>query len=160
MNQPIGVLFVCLGNICRSPLAEGAFRHRVEQAGLSEAFFIDSAGTGHWHVGELPDGRSIEVAGRHGIDISSQRARQFVSEDLVNFHYIFAMDQSNLRNIRSLSQGQATAQTALFLDESGEATHEVPDPYYGGPDGFDQVWSLVDGASRSFLDRIRQAHGV
>ena len=122
MSGPVRVLFVCLGNICRSPLAEGAFRHRVEGAGLKDAFEIDSAGTGHWHVGELPDVRSIDVAHRHGVDITSQRARQFIAQDLVDYDYVFAMDASNLRNINALNRGQGTAHTALFLDELGGDT--------------------------------------
>ena len=160
MSGPVRVLFVCLGNICRSPLAEGAFRHRVEGAGLKDAFEIDSAGTGHWHVGELPDGRSIDVAQRHGVDITNQRARQFIARDLVDYDYVFAMDASNLRNINALNRGQGTAHTALFLDESEGDTREVPAPYYGGPDGFDYVWSLVDGASRAFLERVRADHNI
>ncbi len=150
------VLFVCLGNICRSPLAEGVFRHHVVQAGLTGAFEIDSAGTGGWHVGESPDRRSVKVAQKHGIDISRQRARKFVEADLERYDEVFAMDRSNLVNIERLATATSSARVGLFLDESdGPRGAEVPDPYYGGRDGFDDVFGMVDAASAALLQRLR-----
>lgn len=134
------VLFVCLGNICRSPLAEGAFRKVVEDLGAGERVLIDSAGTGGWHQGEAPDPRSIAVAARNGIDISAQRARQVVKADFSRFEYILAMDNSNLTNLRKLSPAETPARLRLFLEAEGM---DVPDPYYGGPAGFETVFRMV-----------------
>ncbi len=145
------VCFVCLGNICRSPLAEGLFRHHVTQAGLQADFEIDSAGTGGWHVGEAPDRRSVEVARRHGLDISHQSARKFVAADLDRFDHVVAMDASNLSNIRRLGSGRAAV--TMLLDETGGG--EVPDPYYGAGDGFERVYTMVDAACAALLERLR-----
>ena len=134
------VLFVCLGNICRSPLAEGAFRKVVEDLGAGGRVLIDSAGTGGWHQGEAPDPRSIAVAARNGIDISAQRARQVVKADFSRFEHILAMDSSNLTNLRKLSPAEAPARLRLFLEAEGM---DVPDPYYGGPAGFETVFRMV-----------------
>lgn len=134
------VLFVCLGNICRSPLAEGAFRKVVEDLGTGERVLIDSAGTGGWHQGEAPDPRSIAVAARNGIDISAQRARQVVKADFSRFEHILAMDSSNLTNLRKLSPAEAPARLRLLLEAEGM---DVPDPYYGGPAGFETVFRMV-----------------
>ncbi len=157
-NRPLKVAFVCLGNICRSPLAEGAFRAHVASQGLSKRFLIDSAGTSSYHVGELPDQRSIAVAARHDVDISGQRSRQFVSSDLQEFDYVIAMDRSNQSNINALSSGEQRAEVTLLLDEGDTRTREVPDPYYGGPGGFDHVWQLVNEATESLLQRIISEH--
>lgn len=148
----INVCFVCLGNICRSPLAEGAFRRRVEAAGLDHAFEIDSAGTGGWHAGEAPDRRSVDVARRHGVDIAAQRARQFVRADLERFDHVLAMDASNLRDLGRLGEGRAEVAKLLVAD--------VPDPYYGGGDGFAGVWVMVDEGCAELLTRLRRLHGV
>ncbi len=149
------VLFVCLGNICRSPLAEGVFRHHVSQAGLQHAFEIDSAGTGGWHVGETPDPRSVAVARAHGVDISGQRARQFERGDLERFDEVLGMDLSNLRNMQALGRGDEPAQVGLLLAEvEGGSGAEVPDPYYGGHDGFGHVYRLVDEACAALLTRL------
>lgn len=134
------VLFVCLGNICRSPLAEGAFRKVMEDLGAGSRVLIDSAGTGGWHQGEAPDPRSIAVAARNGIDISAQRARQVVKADFSRFEHILAMDSSNLNNLRKLSPAEAPARLRLFLEAEGM---DVPDPYYGGPAGFETVFRMV-----------------
>ena len=134
------VLFVCLGNICRSPLAEGAFRKVVEDLGAGGRVLIDSAGTGGWHQGEAPDPRSIAVAARNGIDISAQRARQVVKADFSRFEHILAMDSSNLTHLRKLSPAVAPARLRLFLEAEGM---DVPDPYYGGPAGFETVFRMV-----------------
>lgn len=144
------VLFVCLGNICRSPLAEGVFRALVEEAGRSHQFKIDSAGTGAWHEGDPPDPRSIEIAAKYGIDISAQRARQTRPEDFLEFDTILAMDNDNLANLRRKA-GNTPARIQLFLNMPPMS---VPDPYYGGPDGFENVYRLVRSGSQSFLDSI------
>lgn len=138
------VLFVCLGNICRSPLAEGVFRHLTRHH-AGEMLVIDSAGTGAWHQGEGPDPRSVAVAARHGIDISSQRARQVVAADFARFDVILAMDGSNLSDLRRMAPARATAKVRLFLDAP---PRDVPDPYYGGADGFEAVFAMVEQGAR------------
>ena len=155
MNSDITrVLFVCLGNICRSPLAEGAFRMHVESQGLGHIIHVDSAGTSGHHVGEAPDERSRAVAAKHGVDISQQRARQFIKKDLLEFDFVIAMDASNLNNINNLGATNQRARTSLMLSELAEGTTDVPDPYYGGTDGFDLVWSMVERACAALLARI------
>ena len=156
MSTPVRVVFVCLGNICRSPLAEGAFRQHVATAGLDHYFDIDSAGTSGYHAGELPDRRSIDIAMEHGVDITAQRSRPFVKSDLDHFDYVIAMDRSNLNNIQKLNNGNQRAHVSLMLDEIDDSRQEVPDPYYGGPQGFKNVWRMVDDATSALLVRIRQ----
>lgn len=156
-EDKVKVLFVCLGNICRSPLAEGAFRKRVENEGLSNRFLIDSAGTGHWHAGESPDTRSIATARAHGVDITEQRARQIQPSDLRTFHHILAMDQSNLRVLNSMA-GSNSAELNLMLKEVADGPTDVPDPYYGGNDQFELVWKMVDEAAKALLERLRVQH--
>ncbi|MHA7775922.1 low molecular weight protein-tyrosine-phosphatase [Roseibium sp. M-1] len=141
------ILFVCLGNICRSPLAEGVFRALVEESGLTGRFEIDSAGTGAWHQGNPPDPRSIDVAARHGIDISFQRARQVVAEDFHRFDTIVAMDRDNLSALRSKA-GTAPAAIRLLLNDP---PRDVPDPYYGGPDGFEEVYRMIRSGGEALL---------
>lgn len=141
------ILFVCLGNICRSPLAEGIFRSLVAQSGLPDRFTIDSAGTGAWHAGKPPDPRSIDVAARNGIDISGQRARQVQAQDFQAFGTIVAMDRDNLATLRSRASGGA-AQLRLLLEAPDR---DVPDPYYGGADGFEQVFQLVRSGCAGLL---------
>ena len=160
MTMPVRVVFVCLGNICRSPLAEGAFRHHVERAGLSHAFDIDSAGTAGYHAGEPPDPRSVQEAHRQGVDISRQRSRKLMATDLETFDYVLAMDRSNLRNIQALAKGPARAQIGLMLAEGDSSRAEVPDPYYGGEQGFTAVWHMVDAATAALLKRIRVERGL
>lgn len=152
--MPHKVLFVCLGNICRSPLAEGIFRALVEERGLDKDFVIDSAGTGAWHIGSPPDPRSVETAARYGIDISAQRARQVAPGDFPEFHTIVAMDRSNLTTLKS--RATAPHQTKIRLLLTGPDT-EVPDPYYGGPDGFENVYRLLRGGSGKLLDDLVSA---
>lgn len=134
------VLFVCLGNICRSPLAEGIFRHVVQTAGREADFVIESAGTGGWHQGDPPDPRSIDVARKHGIDISAQRARQIRASDFDTFDLMVAMDADNLRTLRGQKPSEAKAKLRMLLESP---QRNVPDPYYGGPDGFELVYQLV-----------------
>ena len=156
MTQPIRVVFVCLGNICRSPLAEGAFRQHVITANLADHFDIDSAGTSGYHAGELPDRRSIDIAMENGVDITAQRSRAFVKSDLDRFDYVVAMDQSNLQNIKRLKESGHQAHLSLMLDEIVGGAQEVPDPYYGGAQGFSNVWRMVDDATQALLARIRR----
>ena len=150
------VLFVCLGNICRSPTAEGVFRQRLSAAGLASQVSVDSAGTGDWHVGKAPDRRTTLAAQRRSYDLSSLRARQFVVEDFQRFDLILAMDTSNLRDVQALRPANATAEADLFLRRYQLALDEVPDPYYGGEDGFEQVLDLIEQASDALLDEVRR----
>lgn len=153
---PTSVLFVCLGNICRSPLAEGVFRHLVEEEGLEDHFVIDSAGTGAWHAGERPDRRSIEVAARHGVALPGH-ARQVTSDDLERFDHVIAMDRDNLDALRQLPSGDGRgARIRLLRDFDLDGTGgEVPDPYYGGPDGFEVVYDMVRRSCERLLDELR-----
>jgi protein-tyrosine phosphatase len=161
MQQEISVLFVCLGNICRSPLAEGVFRRILDEQGLSDQFRVDSAGTGSWHVGESPDHRAIRSAATHGVTLSGH-ARQVQPEDLHSFDYIVAMDQSNLSHLERYRDGVG-GEAALYLlrefDPDGGPEAEVPDPYYGGPHGFEEVYGMVDRSCRELLDHILEEHG-
>lgn len=152
----VSVLFVCLGNICRSPLAEGVFRHKAGQAGMAEKFRIDSAGTGGWHVGDLPDARGRQVAAQRGIDMSGQRARQLEIEDFHTFDFILAMDQSNLANIERLRPPDGIAKSVLFLEFAGLGAGEVPDPYYGGADGFDPCLDLIEFGCEAILEQLSE----
>lgn len=152
------VLFVCLGNICRSPLAEGVFQHLVEEAGLADRFEIDSAGTGSWHVGERPDSRAEMIANQHGVELVST-ARQVTPDDLLRFDYVIAMDRENLRNLeRMASTVGSEAEVCLLrqFDDSGTGD-EVPDPYYGGTSGFENVYQMVHRSCGALLDRLRAA---
>lgn len=148
------VLFVCLGNICRSPLAEGVFRHHVEKGYSGQRLEIDSAGTGSWHIGHAPDPRSIEVATKNGIDITHQRARKVRPADFDDYDYIIAMDKENQANLNRMHTG-GKAEISLFLSHAPSLGFlEVPDPYYGGDDGFDHVFDLVDEAAKGLLVHI------
>jgi len=150
------VLFVCLGNICRSPLAEGAFRHEARAMGLEVV--ADSAGTGGWHAGEPPDPRAIAAARRQGVDISGQRARQVKAEDFRRFDLVLALDHDNLRNLRALMPKGAAARLDLLLDYApGLEGQAVADPYYGDDAGFDLTWQQVSLAARDLARRLR--HG-
>lgn len=147
------VLFVCLGNICRSPLAEGVFRDLAAREGV--AVVIDSAGTGDWHLGHAPDKRAQAVAAKNGIDICELRARLVTPEDFGRFDYIIAMDASNLANLEAMRPEGSTAKVARLLDFADAGMPDVPDPYYGGPDGFDETYRLVEAGARGLLDHIR-----
>lgn len=148
-------LFVCLGNICRSPLAEAAFRAAAEDAGVS--VIADSAGTGGWHAGEKPDRRSIAVAAQHGIDISGQRARQVERADFDRFDHILALDPQNLADLRRIAPASGRARLRLLLDAvPGWEGRAVDDPYYGGPDGFDRTWDEVRAAADRLVEELVQ----
>lgn len=148
------VLFVCLGNICRSPLAEGVSRDLARREAI--AVEIDSAGTGDWHVGHPPDRRAQAVAARNGLDIAGLRARQVTPDDFRRFDHIVAMDASNLANLEAMRPADATAKVARLLDYAlGTGVADVPDPYYGGPEGFDETHRLVEAGARGLLARIR-----
>ena len=152
MSKKINVLFVCLGNICRSPLAEGAFQALVDEHGLSDRFMVDSAGTNGYHDGESPDIRSIREAQKNHIDISHQLSRQIQRADLERFDYIIAMDRSNLRNISRMAENNDLPGLSLMMDEVMTQPVDVPDPYYGGADGFAQVWAMVHSACSALLN--------
>lgn len=153
----ISVLFVCLGNICRSPTAEVVFRDRVRAAGLEEHILIDSAGTGDWHIGRAPDPRTQEAAGVRGYDMSSLRARQVTVADFKKYDVMLAMDDTNLADLQAMQPADATLTLKRFLDyapHSGQ--REVPDPYYGGEDGFAEVLNLVEEGAEGLLAALRE----
>ena len=150
----IRILFVCLGNICRSPAAEGVFRRLADEAGLTDSFEIDSAGTGSWHIGDTADRRMRAAARRRGIELTSL-ARQVTREDFNRFDWILAMDASNLHHLQAMAPRGARAQVRLFRDFDPEAPGtDVPDPYFGEADGFDEVLDIVTRTARALLDDI------
>lgn len=155
----VRVLFVCLGNICRSPMAEGVFQHLVDEAGLSDQIVVDSAGTGRWHLGEKAHRGTRKVLEAHGIDYRG-RARLLDRADLTHFDYILAMDYENLSTLRSMADRADTSATiGLFMDYAPEAgAREVPDPYYSGR--FDAVYDLVQQAAVGLLQQIREDHDL
>ena len=157
---PIRVLFVCLGNICRSPAAEGVFLRLLAAAGLNQAFLVDSAGTGGWHQGQPADRRMREAAGRRGLDLPS-RARQIEAADLQRFDHILAMDADNLAALRRLERqvaGSARIRPLVQHCRRSEA-EEVPDPYYGGPEGFERVLDLLEDACAGLLEDLLRERG-
>ncbi|PSF04931.1 phosphotyrosine protein phosphatase [Marinobacter fuscus] len=155
MSDQVSVLFVCLGNICRSPSAEGVFRHLVAEQEMTDNVRIDSCGTGNWHIGKAPDARAIAAAERRGIAIDDLRARQFRAEDLDSFDYILVMDRQNLADIREIWHQNGGTEPRLFLEFGQADLAEVPDPYFGGEDGFEHVLDLIQEASQGLLDDIR-----
>ncbi|MGK2938824.1 MAG: low molecular weight protein-tyrosine-phosphatase [Solirubrobacteraceae bacterium] len=152
------ILFVCLGNICRSPTAEGVMRHLAEEAGIADEFVLDSAGMGGWHTGDPPDPRSREAARRRGIVVAGA-ARQVSAVDFHDFDLILAMDRANLRDLRAVAPADGTAELRLLreYDENsvGGGDLDVPDPYYGGPGGFDDVLDIVEAGCRGLLADLR-----
>lgn len=152
----IRILFVCLGNICRSPTAEGIVRARLHAAGLAEAVALDSCGTGRWHVGESPDPRAQEEARARGIDIASLCARQLRIDDFHAFDYLLAMDADNLAHMRRMAPADCQAHLGLLLDFAGPPGRSVPDPYYGPGDGFANVFALIEQAADGLIETCRQ----
>jgi len=149
----VSVLFVCLGNICRSPLAEAALRAEAEKAGLTVE--VDSAGTGDWHVGSPPDSRAQAVALRNGIDISGYRGRQVTAADFRRFDHVFALDGENLKNLRRMRPSDGTAELRLLMDlVPGREGSGVTDPYFGDEAGFDVTWNDVTQAARAIVKRL------
>ncbi|MDG5748533.1 low molecular weight phosphotyrosine protein phosphatase [Qipengyuania sp. XHP0207] len=152
------VLFVCLGNICRSPLAEAAFRQAADSAGLDVA--VDSAGTADYHVGQPPDPRSIEEAERNAIDIRHYRGRQLSEDDFHEFDFILGMDKSNMRDIARRDPGNGKAHVAMLLDiVPGHEGREVGDPYYGGADGFRRTWAEVEAGANALVAVLIDRNG-
>jgi protein-tyrosine phosphatase len=157
MAQPVSVLFVCMGNICRSPTAEGVFRQRVAAAGLSDRFVIDSAGTHGYHVGEPPDQRSMDYAARRGYDLSAQRSRKVTPQDFENFDYLLAMDHDNLKLLQAACPPQHRHKLGLMMAHASRSgVDQVPDPYYGGAKGFDQVLDYLEDAADGLLARLKR----
>ena len=156
-KKQTGVLFVCMGNICRSPTAEGVFRSIVTGHGLDDSFIIDSSGTHSYHIGSQPDQRAQMTARSRGLDLSLLRGRQLAQDDFYRFQYILAMDRSNLSDINRIKPSDAVASVYLFLDYAKNFEQsEVPDPYYGGDHGFENVFDMVEDASTGLLDFILQ----
>lgn len=153
----VKVLFVCLGNICRSPTADGIFRELVKREKLDQGLLVDSAGTGNWHVGKAPDARTIAAAKQRGYDLSVLRARQVTKSDFDEFDYILAMDNSNLRDLQAMKPAHFSGHLGLFLEfGSSKQYREVPDPYYGGSEGFELVLDLVEDAAQGLLGHVRK----
>lgn len=159
-TEDISVLFVCMGNICRSPTAEGVFRHVVTEAGLAEQILADSAGTHAYHIGQPPDDRSQTAAKRRGISLSDMRARRIQEDDFERFDYVVAMDRLNLHMLMELKEKGQPAEVGLFLQYANGSEEEVPDPYYGGSAGFERVLDLVEAASRGMLETLRSRHSI
>lgn len=156
----VNVLFVCMGNICRSPTAEAVFRRYVEKEGLEDVIRIDSAGTHDYHIGEPPDSRTQRAAKQRGYEMSNLRGRQAGAEDFARFDYVLAMDEANLSMLKGLRPHDAASHLGLFLEfAEHHDEHEVPDPYFGGADGFEHVLDLVEDASRGLLKHIRSQLG-
>ena len=156
-HRPVRVLFVCMGNICRSPTAEGVFKRRVEEAGLADAILSDSAGTHDYHIGEPPDRRAQEAARQRGYDIAELRARRISKDDFSAFDLVLAMDQHNMQILRDASPREMRHKIQLFLDFAADSrrVREVPDPYYGGKQGFEHVLDLIEDAAQGLLGHIR-----
>ena len=149
------ILFVCLGNICRSPMAEGVFRRVAEEEGLIDRFEIDSAGLGDWHIGQAPDHRAQKAARSRGVDISDQSARQVVDEDFDRFDLLLVMDRSNYAELKARAPHEARAKIRPFLDFAPHVgTRDVPDPFFGGAEGFDRALDLIEAAARGLLSSL------
>jgi len=153
-DKVIRVLMVCLGNICRSPTAHGVFQQRIAEAKLAHRIEVDSAGTAGYHIGSQPDARSSAVAAKRGYDLTTQRARQVQQKDFSHYNYVLAMDKSNLADLRSNCPDAHKSRLSLFLDFGSGDAKEVPDPYYGGDDGFDNVLNLVEDAAAGLIAHI------
>lgn len=159
IKNKISVLFVCMGNICRSPTAEAVFRHYVEVAGMAEYMQIDSAGTHDYHIGDPPDARTQRAAQQRGYDMRALRGRQVEAEDFHRFDYVLAMDQANLGMLHRITPAESVIQAQLFLEYARYHTErEVPDPYYGGADGFERVLDMVEDAAQGLLLHVQKHH--
>ena len=156
MARATGILMVCLGNICRSPTAEGVLRLRLEEAGLSSRARVDSAATGSSHIGHPPDERAIACAAKHGVDITALRARRLALEDFDEFDTILCADRTILHDARIRKPRTAHAQVELMLEWSGAGRKDVPDPYYGSQRDFDQAFKLVEKVATGVVERVRQ----
>ena len=158
-DMQVKVLFVCMGNICRSPTAHGVFESLVESEGLAHRIDVDSAGTHAYHIGEPPDRRAQLTAKSRGIDLSKQRARQAEPQDFDEFDYVLAMDRDNYQILNDICPPGSENKLYLFMDFADELDiDEVPDPYYGGAQGFERVFDMVDEAARGLLETIRRRH--
>ena len=162
-SETVKILMVCLGNICRSPTAEVAFRNEVTNRKLEHLFDIDSAGTGTWHIGEKPDSRARAAAANRNMDLETLQARTVTTEDFHHFDYIFAMDTQNLSDLKAMEPANAKSNIELFLTWPNKANgqdgyQEVPDPFYSGADEFELVLDLVEAASKDILDYIADIH--
>ena len=157
MTRPVRILFVCMGNICRSPTAEGVFRKVIADAGIADDFEVDSAGTHAYHIGEPADERSQRAAARRGYDLSACVGRQVTKADFDRFDYVLAMDRQNHRELKSLGGAEAKGKLHLFLDFVPElGIRDVPDPYFGGGDGFERVLDIVQTAAQALLESLRR----
>lgn len=157
--EQVKILFVCMGNICRSPTAEGVFRHKIKEAGLDDLIHIDSAGTHAYHVGEPPDARAQKAAMKRSVDLSKQRARRVKSQDFEEFDYVIAMDVNNEADMQSVCPEGLEEKIHLFLKfASNTRTVEVPDPYYGGGNGFEIVLDLVEDAADGLIAHLQKNH--
>ncbi len=146
-----------MGNICRSPLAHGLFEHMVKAEGLAEHVHVDSAGTHAYHVGEAPDPRSQDTARKRGVDLSGQRARRVEKSDFAHYDYVLAMDRENLRLLREICPAEHQHKVSLFMKfAEGRGEREVPDPYYGGPQGFERVYEMVEEAAVGLMQEVRR----
>lgn len=151
----VKVLFVCMGNICRSPTAEAVFKHRVAQVRLQDRIFSDSAGTHDYHVGEPPDERAQQAARRRGYDMSRLRGRQLGRKDFIEYDLVLAMDEPNLNLLRRQCPREHVHKLRLFMTFGTKGAREVPDPYYGGPQGFELVLDLIEDAAQGLLCHVR-----
>jgi protein-tyrosine phosphatase len=157
--KKIKVVFVCMGNICRSPTAEAVFREQVEKAGLSKYIEIDSAGTHAYHIGSPPDGRAQQAGSRRGYALAHLRGRKVSGKDFAEFDYVLAMDMENLSNLQNICPSQHAHKVGLFMEHAKNfVEREVPDPYYGGPSGFERVLDMVEDASVGLLEHIKRKH--
>lgn len=154
------ILFVCLGNICRSPLAEGVFRSVLAERGMADEVLVDSAGMGDWHAGQAPDHRAIAVARANGLDISGQQARAITEEDFRRFDLILGMDRKNIRELNEIAPDAFRDRIHLFLDYAGVGAKEVPDPYFGDAAGFADTYRLIRAAAEGLADRLAQAKAI
>ena len=152
----VKVMFVCLGNICRSPTAHGVFQSLINNQGLQGHIYVESSGTASWHVGKPPDARATAFAAARDVDLSELRAQQVKASDFETFDYILAMDKQNLKDLQALKPHDYAGELDLFLAFSPMDESEVPDPYYGGDEGFNHVLDLVESASKGLLAHIKQ----